>query len=95
MQRWVIADFKYRIKACDTMLPQDDPNKTQRELELNYKKTVYQYLAKDKELPGMIAKLPDDEQFSCEYFIVGSLVTETACKCLHSFNLWCIIRLFA
>ena len=70
VQRWVRPNFHYKIKAYDTLLPQDDPNKPHRTLELDYKRTLYQYSGKDKELPGSIDKLPEDEEFSTKYFLV-------------------------
>ena len=71
VQRWVRPSFHYKIKAYDTLLPQDDPNKPHRTLELDYKRTLYQYNGKDKELPGSIDKLPEDEEFSTMYFLVS------------------------
>ena len=70
VQRRVRPDFKFRIKAYDTILPPDDPNEIQRRLELDQMRLMYQYSAKDKEFPGMIAEVPDDEKFSMEYFMV-------------------------
>ena len=68
--RWVRPNFRYLIKAHDTLLPQDDPNRPHRTLELDYKRTLHEYSAKDKELPGSIDKLPKDEEFSLKYFLV-------------------------
>ena len=77
VQRWVRANFRYKIEAYDTILPQDDPNKFQRPLELEYKQTLYKYSGKDKELPGMIEKIPSEEEFSVEYFLVSQSLIET------------------
>ena len=70
VQRWIRKTFHYKIRAYDTLLPQDDPNKLQRALELDNKRTLYKYSGKEKELPGMIEKIPSEEEFPMEYFVV-------------------------
>ena len=85
VQRWVRPNFHYKIKAYDTILPQDDPNKFQRALELEYKQTLYKYSGKDKGLPGMIEKMPTEEEFSVEYFLVSQCSIETTHGILLSF----------
>ena len=71
VQRWVRPNFHYKIKAYDTFLPQNDPNKAQRELELDHKRTMYKYCGKKSGLPGQIAKLPKDEAFDTDYLLVN------------------------
>ena len=66
-------NFHYKIKAYDTILPQDDPNKFQRSLELQYKQTLYKYSEQDTGLPGLIEKIPTDEEFSTEYYLVRKI----------------------
>ena len=61
VQRWVRPNFHYKIKAYDTLLPQDDPNRHYRDLELDYKRELYQFSGKRKEFPGCIDKVPEDE----------------------------------
>ena len=41
VQRWVRPGIRYRIRAFDTCLPQDDPYPEQRIRELEYKRRVY------------------------------------------------------
>ena len=77
VQRWVRPNFHYKIKAYDTILPQVDSNKIQRALELEYKQTLYKYSGNDKGLPGMIEKIPSEEEFSVECFLVSQCLIET------------------
>ena len=71
-------NFHYKIRAYDTLLPQDDPNKSQRALELDYKRTLYKYSGKDKGLPGMIDKIPSEEEFPVEYFLVCTFCIDSS-----------------
>ena len=80
MHRWLRPTFRYRIRAYDTILPQDDPNKAQRILELEYKRTLYQYSGRDTTLPGMLDNLPADEEFSLDYFLVHVHTISQFCK---------------
>ena len=52
------------------MMAQDDGNKTQRSQELDYKKSLCEYSWK-RGWPGQIKKIPADEKFSTEYFLVS------------------------
>ena len=82
VQRWIRPKFHYRIRAYDTILPQDDPNKLQRTHELDYKRTLYKYSGKETGLPGLTEKIPIDEEFSVEYFLVGDI----RMHCCHFFS---------
>ena len=83
-------NFHYKIRAYDTLLPQDDPNKSQRALELDYKRTLYKYSGKDKGLPGMIDKIPSEEEFPVEYFLVWTFFIDSS---EHSWNLLLLVVL--
>ena len=76
VQRWVRPNFHYKIRAYDTILPQDDPNKSQRALGLEYKQTLYKYSGRYKGLPALIEKIPSEEEFSGEYFMVSQYLNE-------------------
>ncbi|XP_052075776.1 allene oxide synthase-lipoxygenase protein-like [Mytilus californianus] len=70
--KWIKADNHYLFKHIDTCLPQDDPFKQKRMLELQTIRKDYQLQVKSPGLPAQIKELPDDETFSFDYqFNIG------------------------
>ncbi|XP_060070205.1 polyunsaturated fatty acid 5-lipoxygenase-like [Ylistrum balloti] len=65
--RWIKEHYRYKIRHLDTSLPQDDPNKEQRRMELNDKKEAYQMEVKVPGLQIQAKEIPDDEHFSFDY----------------------------
>lgn len=54
LYRWIKADYKYKISHMDNFLPQEDPQKIQRKMELEDKKNVYTLTQK---VPGCVAQV--------------------------------------
>ncbi|XP_063398550.1 polyunsaturated fatty acid 5-lipoxygenase-like [Mytilus trossulus] len=70
--KWIKADYHYLFNHIDTCLPQDDPFKQKRALELQTIKKDYQLQVKVPGLPAQVKDLPDDESFSFDYkFNIG------------------------
>ncbi|KAJ8298470.1 hypothetical protein KUTeg_025001 [Tegillarca granosa] len=65
--RWIKADYHYVIKVTDTSLPQFDPDRDQRHMELDDKKKAYELSIKGPGMPAQVKKIPEDEQFSFDY----------------------------
>ncbi|XP_052831145.1 allene oxide synthase-lipoxygenase protein [Octopus bimaculoides] len=65
--RWIKANYHYKIRHLDTVLPQDDEQVEQRKMELEDKRKIYIASQKGPGLPMMAENLPTDEQFSFEY----------------------------
>ncbi|XP_060063611.1 allene oxide synthase-lipoxygenase protein-like [Ylistrum balloti] len=79
--RWVKEGYRYKICHLDTSLPQDDPYKDQRLMELNDKKETYQMEVHVPGLPIQAKEIPDDERFSWDYkFDLGKLAAEVKIK---------------
>ncbi|CAG2249786.1 ALOX5 [Mytilus edulis] len=74
--KWIKADHHYIFNHIDTCLPQDDPFKQKRMLELQTIKKDYQLQVKVPGLPAQVKDLPDDESFSFDYkFNIGKKLT--------------------
>ncbi|VDI58658.1 Hypothetical predicted protein [Mytilus galloprovincialis] len=74
--KWIKADHHYIFNHIDTCLPQDDPFKQKRMLELQTIKKDYQLQVKIPGLPAQVKDLPDDESFSFDYkFNIGKKLT--------------------
>ncbi|CAG0885599.1 unnamed protein product [Darwinula stevensoni] len=69
VQRWVKAKQRYKVWEFDCFLPQCDPDPQGRRNELEEKRASYRYKAKFPGGPVQVAKLPDDEKFSDDYYI--------------------------
>ncbi|XP_033742814.1 LOW QUALITY PROTEIN: allene oxide synthase-lipoxygenase protein-like [Pecten maximus] len=79
--RWIKEGYHYKIRHLDTSLPQDDPYKEQRLMELNDKKTTYQTNIPNPGLPIQVKEIPDDERFSSDYqFDLVKLAAEITIK---------------
>ncbi|XP_060063432.1 allene oxide synthase-lipoxygenase protein-like isoform X3 [Ylistrum balloti] len=65
--RWIRPNYHYRIRHLDTSLPQLEPYRTQREIELEEKRNIYQLNTKVLRGPVAVKQIPDDEQFSFDY----------------------------
>ncbi|OWF44214.1 Allene oxide synthase-lipoxygenase protein [Mizuhopecten yessoensis] len=79
--RWIKEGYHYKIRHLDTSLPQHDPQKEQRLMELNDKKSTYQMTVKIPGLPIQAKEIPEDEKFSSDYqFDLVKLVAEITIK---------------
>lgn len=67
VQRWVKPRLRYKMQVYDTLLPQLDPNKDQRDGELAELREVYRYGQKADDLPVQVAIVPENEQFSDDF----------------------------
>ncbi len=56
VHRWVQPNLRYKITAFDTLLPQFDPNKDQRDAELREKRELYQYGQTAPDLPVQVGR---------------------------------------
>ncbi|KAK8746648.1 hypothetical protein OTU49_017121, partial [Cherax quadricarinatus] len=68
LQRWVSAGRVYCIELHDCFLPQEDPNRESRQIDLQEKRKEYKYAQKVEDGPAQIENLPSDEKFSDEYY---------------------------
>ncbi|XP_029647282.1 allene oxide synthase-lipoxygenase protein isoform X1 [Octopus sinensis] len=64
--RWIRPSVHYSLYPWDTFLPQNDPDKEQRENEIKYKREIYK-LKYQEGSPATLESLPGDEEFSYEY----------------------------
>ncbi|XP_063413651.1 allene oxide synthase-lipoxygenase protein-like [Mytilus trossulus] len=70
--KWIKENQRYFFNHIDTCLPQDDPFKEMRMLELQNIQKDYQIQVKIPGLPAQVKELPDDERFSFDYqFNIG------------------------
>ncbi|XP_063415816.1 lipoxygenase homology domain-containing protein 1-like [Mytilus trossulus] len=66
--KWIKENQRYFFKN-ETSLPQNDPMKELRRLELQVLQEYYQLEVKIPGLPAQIKELPEDETFSSDYFV--------------------------
>ncbi|XP_014775802.1 polyunsaturated fatty acid 5-lipoxygenase [Octopus bimaculoides] len=64
--RWIRPSIHYTLYPWDTFLPQNDPDKEQRENEIKYKREIYS-LEYSEGSPVKLKTLPADEEFSKTY----------------------------
>ena len=57
VQRWLKPLERYKLQVYDTLLPQLDPNKDQRDKELSELRLVYNYGTKAADLPVQVFKV--------------------------------------
>ncbi|CAC5359765.1 ALOX5 [Mytilus coruscus] len=70
--KWIKENQRYFFNHIDTCLPQDDPFKEMRMVELQNIQRDYQLQVKVPGLPAQVKELPDDERFSFDYqFNIG------------------------
>ncbi|XP_076345083.1 polyunsaturated fatty acid lipoxygenase ALOX15B-like isoform X2 [Tachypleus tridentatus] len=67
VHRWIAPFTNYLFYEFDSHLPQEDPNKQQREVELEEKRRDYQIAVYIEDGPAQCAELPSDEYFSHQY----------------------------
>ncbi|XP_052225510.1 allene oxide synthase-lipoxygenase protein-like isoform X7 [Dreissena polymorpha] len=65
--RWIPAKTHLMFRVNDTMLPQDDPEVSQRWEELRSKRESYLMCQKVPDGPSQIKNMPADEAFSFDY----------------------------
>lgn len=65
--RWIRPEYHYLIEHLDTFLPQNDPHKKQRNMDLEDIREKYQYTQRAPGFPCQVKAIPDDEQFSFDY----------------------------
>lgn len=53
--RWIKPDYHYVIKVTDTSLPQYDPDKDQRTMELEDKRKIYELSRKGPGMPAQVS----------------------------------------
>ncbi|CAI9737991.1 allene oxide synthase-lipoxygenase protein [Octopus vulgaris] len=64
--RWIRPSVHYFLYPWNTFLPQNDPDKEQRENEIKYTREMYK-LKYQRGRPTMLESLPADEEFSDSY----------------------------
>lgn len=67
LHRWIDKDLHYSFLLYDSILPQLDPHRQQRDNELKEKKQVYIYDEKKEGAPVQVKQLPQDEEFGKAY----------------------------
>ncbi|XP_052089604.1 allene oxide synthase-lipoxygenase protein-like isoform X1 [Mytilus californianus] len=65
--KWIKENQRYFFNHIDTCLPQDDPFKEMRMVELQNIQRDYQLQVKVPGLPAQVKELPEDERFSFDY----------------------------
>ena len=58
-----------KLKRFDAVLPQDDEDPDLRQIELEEKKSVYEFVTKDGIMP-LLKTFPEDESFSNDYKVL-------------------------
>ncbi|XP_033743196.1 allene oxide synthase-lipoxygenase protein-like [Pecten maximus] len=65
--RWIKPNYRYKIRHLDTSLPDNDPFKEQRRMEINNAREQYELEVKVPGFPAQVKSLPEDENFSFDY----------------------------
>lgn len=73
--RWIRPEFHYEIQHLDTFLPQNDPHKAQRDMDLEDIKQKYQYTQR---VPGLPCQV-HSEYLSCKLFNRLDVISHASC----------------